>query len=122
MAKLLKLKKRTNERVLRWRDWRPRRRYAVVGAVEAADEIPDHLPRKVLVVVQGAAGPSWVAFDCPCRRRHRLLLPLGKGPGHRWNLNESKPPSLKPSVDSFDEGDRCHFFLTGGLIRWAGNR
>jgi len=122
MAKRLRSRRGRTVASLRWRDWLPRRRYEVLGSVDAADEIPDRLPRRGLVVVQAEDTPTWVAFDCPCDRRHRLLMPLGVGPGHRWRLTDNRYPSLKPSVDSFDAGRRCHFFLTEGRIQWAGSR
>lgn len=122
MAKRLKYRKRQTMASLRWRDWLPRRRYRLLGAVDAADEMPERLPRRGVVVVQAEGPPTWVAFDCPCDRRHRLLMPLGVGPGNRWRLTGSAHPTLRPSVDSFDAGERCHFFLTQGRIHWAGIR
>jgi hypothetical protein len=85
----------------------------------AADLLPDRLPRKALVTVEGRTGPVWVAFDCPCRRRHRLLIPLRMDRSPHWFLTATQPPSLHPSVDSHDGGHRCHFWLTDGRIRWA---
>lgn len=102
-----------------WWSWLPRRRYRVMRRVDAADLVPDRLPRKALVTVENDAGPAWVAFDCPCRGRHRLLIPLSMGRSPHWLLTGSKTPSLHPSVDSESEGKRCHFSLIDGRIHWA---
>jgi hypothetical protein len=91
----------------------------VIGAVDAADLIPARLPKKGLVVVEDESGPSWVAFDCPCPRRHRLLVRLSTTHCPHWRLDTARYASLNPSVDSHDAGQRCHFWLTNGRIRWA---
>lgn len=104
---------------LTWWARRPRRRYAVLGTVSEADLVPDRLPRKGVVLVANDSGPKWIAFDCPCRRRHRLLVPLSQSRHPHWTVDGSKHPSLRPSVDSHDSGDRCHFWLARGRIRWA---
>jgi hypothetical protein len=106
--------------VLSWWERRPRRRYRIVASVAAADLVPERLPRKALVTVETDHGPAWLAFDCPCRRRHRLLIPLAPGKRPHWVLTGSKSVSLHPSVDSHDAGERCHFWLTDGRIQWAG--
>jgi hypothetical protein len=103
---------------LPWWAWLPRRRYRVIGAVDAADLIPEHLPRKGLVVVEDHSAPSWVAFDCPCNRRHRILLPLDRRRKTHWRLETKRFASLFPSVDSYEAGTRCHFWLRNGLVRW----
>lgn len=105
-----------------WHSWLPRRRYWVAGMVEAADEVPERLPRKALIVVERGGRPSWVAFDCPCSRCHRLLIPLSSRVSPHWRLSDSKRPSLAPSVDSTDGELRCHFWLKNGLIQWAGRQ
>lgn len=105
--------------VLPWWSWLPRRRYRVVGSVDAADLVPDRLPRKAMVLVENSHGPAWVAFDCPCRRRHRLLLPLDERRRPHWRLTVACFASLYPSVDSHENGTRCHFVLRQGRVRWA---
>jgi hypothetical protein len=103
-----------------WQRHRPRWRYSVIGAVDAADLVPDRLPKKVLVVVEKARRPVWVAFDCPCTRQHRLLIPLSAGVTPHWTLNVDSAPTIYPSVDSHHAGHRCHFWLKNGRIQWAG--
>ena len=39
-----------------WWSWLPRRRFRVIGVVDAADLIPDRLPRKGMVVVENRNG------------------------------------------------------------------
>jgi Family of unknown function (DUF6527) len=104
---------------LPWRVWLPRRRYRVVVTVGAADLVPHRLPRRGLVMVDGGRGPSWLAFDCPCSNRHRLLLSLNVSHRPHWRLDNPARPSLHPSIDSHDGGRRCHFWLSDGRIRWV---
>jgi hypothetical protein len=91
----------------------------MAARVEAADLVPARLPRKALVVVEDREGPSWVAFDCPCRRRHRLLIRLAAGERPHWRLTGLQAPSLDPSVDSHDGEQRCHFWLINGKVWWV---
>ena len=93
----------------------------MLGAVDAADLIPERLPRKGLVVVEDRKGPSWVAFNCPCREHHRLMVRLSASSNPHWRLDGDKRLSLRPSIDSHDDGRRCHFWLTNGKIRWVGD-
>lgn len=103
-----------------WARHRPRRRHAVVGAVDAADLLPDPLPRKALVIVGTDKRPTWVGFVCPCERHHTLLLPLATSRTPHWVLRGDRRPTLHPSVDSHDGGQRCHFWLKDGRIQWVG--
>ncbi len=104
---------------LSWWSRRPRRRYAILGTVADADLVPDRLPRKGIVLVASDSGLKWIAFDCPCSRRHRLLIPLAESRRPHWMLDDSNHPSLRPSIDSHESGERCHFWLSNGRIRWA---
>jgi hypothetical protein len=101
-----------------WARHRPRWRYCIAGSVDAADLLPDLLPKKALVVVENDERATWVAFDCPCKRRHRLLIPLSTSKQPHWKLRRDKRPSLTPSVDSHDGVQRCHFWLTNGPMGW----
>lgn len=105
---------------IRWRKWFPRLRYAVVCIAPAADLIPRRLPRKGITVVDDGPGPSWIAFDCPCRRRHRLIISVNEHIRPCWRLSVEPRLSLFPSVDVVDGGRRCHFWLRDGTIQWAG--
>jgi hypothetical protein len=119
MARRLTWAWRTAHGVLPWRTWLPHRRYHVAARVDAADLVPEHLPHKAMIVVTNRRGPSWVAFDCPCDRRHRLLIRLAVGEQPHWRLTGLHAPSLFPSIDSHDSGHRCHFWLVNGKVRWV---
>jgi len=97
----------------------PFRKWRVVGEVEAADEIPDKLPRRAIVLVGNAAYPKWVAFDCPCNRGHRIMLPLVKTVKPHWQLQKFEPATIWPSVDSDGGSYRCHYFIRSGKVKWA---
>ncbi|MGH9918146.1 MAG: DUF6527 family protein [Nitrososphaerales archaeon] len=36
-----------------------------------------------------------------------------------WRLTDWKHPSLHPSIDAEDAGERCHFWLIKGTAKWA---
>lgn len=104
-----------------WRDrfpW-PRRKLRVVQIVAAADEIPDHLPRKGAVVVGSLENPTWVAFDCPCVDRHRVMLNLDPRRRPAWTMQSSEPLTLRPSIDELLDQKRCHYFIRGGKVQWV---
>ena len=105
--------------VLPRRSWLPHRRYHVAARVEAADLVPARLPRKAMVIVENRGIPTWVAFDCPCHRGHRLLIRLTEDERPYWRLTRLQPPSLQPSVNSRDGGQRCHFRMINGRVRWT---
>ena len=104
-----------------WWRWLPRRHYAIVSTASAADLIPERLPRKGLAIVDDGRGPSWIALDCPCRCRHRLLISLSDHIRPCWHLTAEPRPSLAPSVDVIEDGRRCHFWLKDGSIQWVGS-
>jgi hypothetical protein len=108
-------------RRLHWWQWIPRRAWRLVLVVDEADEIPTRLPRKAAALVGPDANPKWVAFDCPCRRGHRVMLNLDRRRRPSWTLVTRQPLTLHPSID--DHGiDRCHFFVRAGTIAWAPSR
>ena len=49
-----------------WRAVWPFSPWRIVAEVDAADEVPDRLPRKGAVLVGSRQHPKWIAFDCPC--------------------------------------------------------
>lgn len=119
MARRLVPRSATTTATVPWWSWLPRRRYAIVGRVKEADEIPQSLPRKGMIVVGGDTAPTWVAFDCPCPLRHRLLIPLTARRTPHWQLTSWGRPSLYPSVASTHNGIGCHFWLDQGRVRWV---
>jgi len=71
------------------------------------------------VLVKGTRGASWAVFDCPCVRRHRLLIALDPRTHPRWRISGRRRPSLTPSIDVVETGMRCHFWLTKGAVKWS---
>lgn len=93
--------------------------FRVVAVVDAADEIPDQIPSKGAVVVGSLAGPTWIAFDCPCVDRHRVILNLDTRRRPVWKLSGTRPLSLSPSIDELRGRIRCHYFIRKGRVWWA---
>jgi hypothetical protein len=91
----------------------------VVALVDAADEIPNHLPRNGAVIVGSRDNPTWVAFDCPCVQHHRVMLNLDARRRPVWTLRASRPLTLHPSVNELRAGTRCHYFVRSGKVHWA---
>ncbi|MCP3446178.1 DUF6527 family protein [Bradyrhizobium sp. CCGUVB14] len=105
-----------------WLDWLPRQPLQCVGLVESADEIPEKLPKNAAVVVGTMARPKWVAFDCPCKSGHRIMLNLDRARSPWWSLSKVDGPlSLSPSVNYYDGRRRCHYFVRNGKIDWSGD-
>jgi Family of unknown function (DUF6527) len=99
--------------------WIPGRAWRIVAAVEAADEIPRRLPPKGAVIVGSLQRPKWLAFDCPCKTGHRIMVTLD--PTHRphWVVRETKKLTIYPSVDYRTPERRCHYYVSNGKIRWV---
>jgi hypothetical protein len=106
------------ERSLGWTAWIPRRRYFVAAEYEAADQLPDRIPRRAVLLVRPQQQLTWLALDCPCTRRHRLLVNLDPGRSPTWSV-EARPVTISPSIDVVDDGVRCHFTIRHGRVRWA---
>jgi len=109
------------DRISFW-DWLPLplRSWRVVLHVAAADEIPERLPFKGAVTV-GPHGRalSWIAFDCPCGRGHRVMLNLDASRAPRWKVRSTRPLTIQPSVDDCSIDKQCHYFITQGKTIWA---
>lgn len=97
-----------------WWEWWPFSRWRLIGPVEAADEVPDRLPRRGAILVGTRQHPKWIAFDCPCRHRYRILLPLDARRRPHWRLHPGERLTLRPSIDALNESRRCHYFITNG--------
>lgn len=96
--------------------------YTCAVTVDSVLDVPDTLaPRAAALVRPAGLVPQWLAFDCPCRDRHRLLINLSPSRTPHWNvtLAANGAISLTPSVDAFTEAGRCHFWLKQGSIRWV---
>lgn len=105
-----------------WWEWIPGRAWRIVTAVEAADEIPARLPPNGAVLVGSSQRPKWLAFDCPCKTGHRIMVALD--PAHRphWTIVKENKLSIYPSVDYQTSDRRCHYLVTNGKITWVNDR
>lgn len=102
-----------------WKCLRYRRRYRVAYFVDAADEVPERLAKRTAAVVLDDHGEKWLAFDCPCRDHHRLLINLDTRRTPFWRIRGESPLDLAPSVDVTRGARRCHFWVRDGRIRWT---
>jgi hypothetical protein len=103
-------------------EWLPWRGWRIVTTVEAADEIPEHLPAGGAVVVGTLERPKWLAFDCPCKAGHRIMVTLDRANWPHWSIKNGKKLTVSPSVDYHTPERRCHYFITDGKIIWAKDR
>lgn len=106
---------------IRWWRWLPypRKQWRTVLGVDAADEIPDRIPGRSAVIVGSQDSATWIAFDCPCKRKHRVMLNLDPRRRPTWRLASASPLTLFPSVDDHSAGVRCHYFVREGKINWV---
>jgi hypothetical protein len=105
-----------------WWQWLPIFRWRIVAIVEAADEVPTRLPRNGAVLVGSAERPKWIAFDCPCRSGHRIMLNTDKSRLPHWSTTSQGRLTISPSVDYYEVPKRCHYFVQNGRIRWVHDR
>jgi hypothetical protein len=103
-------------------EWVPGRSWRIVVTVNAADEIPKKLPRNAVVLVASGGVQKWLAFDCPCRTGHRVMLNLDHSRYPHWKFNGGKKLTISPSVDWNGGGRTCHYFIRAGRIVWANLR
>lgn len=101
-----------------WFPW-PRKKWKVALRVTAADEIPPRIPPKCAVLVQNHTQASWIAFDCPCKRGHRVMLNLSPERQPCWTLGSTALLTLAPSIDDHSIDDQCHYFIREGRVEWA---
>lgn len=97
----------------------PRRKWRIVARAEAADLVPDRLPRRGVALAGPAEHPNWAVFDCPCGRGHRVMINLDPTRRPVWRVLSDKPLSLRPSIDDLAGERRCHFWIRDGLTVWA---
>lgn len=104
-----------------WWQWLPFWRWRMIGMVDSADEIPDRLPRNAAVVVGDDRFPKWLAFDCPCRKGHRIMLNTDRARRPSWRFSRTPEGHLTvtPSVDFVGDAFRCHYFIREGKIEWT---
>ncbi|MFC3695583.1 DUF6527 family protein [Chenggangzhangella methanolivorans] len=106
---------------IRWWDWLPFQPWRQVDVVEAADEVPETMPARGVVLVGRADAPKWAVFDCPCGRQHRIMLNLddSRKPFWRVAVAERWHYTIVPSVDAQTRGRRCHYHVRNGRTAWA---
>jgi hypothetical protein len=102
-----------------WWQWLPWPYWRIVAEVEAADEVPVRLPRKGVVLVRQWRTAKWLAFDCPCRGGHRVLLNLESSRWPHWRLLDNRSLTLSPSIDERTAMGRCHYFIVRGRVVWV---
>jgi hypothetical protein len=104
------------------REWLPFRGWRIVAIVEAADEIPKHLPRRGAVLVGTREHPKWIAFDCPCRIGHRIMLNTDRARIPYWSVAVQGSLTISPSIDYHQGKRRCHYFVRKGRTAWVHER
>ncbi|MER6401399.1 DUF6527 family protein [Kitasatospora sp. NPDC001603] len=62
---------------------------------------------------------KWLAFDCPCKEGHRVLLNLNPSILPNWTVKASEPLTVSPSIDELRGDKRCHYFIRYGHIDWT---
>ena len=104
-----------------WRTLFPDPGIRCIAKVESADEIPAELPKNGAVVVVSGSYQKWVAFDCPCSARHRIMLNLDRTRHPSWTVHQltNGNLSIAPSVNYYDGDRRCHYFIRDGQINWV---
>jgi hypothetical protein len=102
-----------------WWQWLPFFRWRIVATVESADEIPARLPRTGAVLVGSQLRPKWIAFDCPCRRGHRIMLTTDKAHAPHWTTTVKGRLTISPSIDFNAPTQRCHYFIRNGRVQWT---
>jgi len=96
--------------------------WRLVATVDAADEVPLRLPRRGFVLVGSRQRPRWLAFDCPCRARHRVLATLDSAHSPHWNLGRTRKLTVWPSFDCRGPAGRCHYFIRDGRVLWISEK
>lgn len=107
---------------LPWWEWIPGRSWRIVVTVEAADEIPMRLPLAGAVLVGSSNHPKWLAFDCPCRTGHRIMVTLDRAHYPHWTILDEKKLSVSPSIDYRSPGRHCHYLISRGKIVWVNEK
>lgn len=98
---------------LRWRRWK------IILEVPTGADVPESVPDKCVVLVKSSERSRWLAFDCPCRTGHRVMLNLDTRRKPTWLITSTKPLTLSPSVDELTPNHHCHYFIKHGRIKWV---
>lgn len=98
---------------LPWHAWR------IVRYVPSADEVPERLAHRSVVLVGNPGRATWAALDCPCKTGHRLLVNLDGTRRPVWRIESRRPLSIHPSIDDVTPERRCHFTIRNGKAKWV---
>jgi hypothetical protein len=107
---------------IRWWEWLPVFRWRIVAVVDSADNVPQRLPRNGAILVGARTRPKWIAFDCPCRRGHRIMLNTDKVRSPYWSTTVQGRLTISPSIDYAEPSQRCHYFIRNGRVKWVPER
>lgn len=105
------------EKIGLWQ-WLPIFGWRIVASVEAADQVPQRLPRNGAVVVGTVAANKWIVFDCPCRNGHRIMLNTDSARRPFWRVTRARGLSVEPSIDSTFRDLHCHYWIRNGRVEW----
>lgn len=94
-------------------------RWAIVMTVEAADEIPERIPQSSAILVAEPGQAKWIAFSCPCKRGHIVMLNVDGRRYPHWTVDEGKRLTLSPSVNDHSIDNGCHYFIRNGRVDWV---
>ena len=104
--------------------WIPHRRWRIVATIPEADEVPDNLPsRGVVVVALSGSNAKWLVFDCPCGAE-RIMINTDTRRAPAWRLWSSpvRGVTIQPSIDSRHDRGRCHYLIRHGRTIWVPER
>ena len=105
-----------------WWQWLPVFGWRIVLVVDSADNVPHRLPRNGAVLVGPSTLPKWIAFDCPCRSGHRIMLNTDKIRRPYWSTTVKGPLTISPSIDYQHLSRRCHYLVRNGHVTWVHER
>jgi hypothetical protein len=91
----------------------------VVTIVEAADDVPERLPRSGVALVGSHDRRQWLVLDCPCAARHRIFLNLELSRYPCWQVPDEGKLTVAPSVDAHVADRHCHYFIRRGRVVWV---
>lgn len=106
---------------IKWWQWLPLpwKKWGIILKVASADMIPDKIPAKTAVLVVDNLVTTWIAFNCPCRRGHRVMLNIDRRRRPAWSVDQAKPLTLSPSVYDHTIDNLCHYFIKQGHVQWV---
>lgn len=92
-----------------------RRRFRRIERVPRRSSLRSMDPNTIYIVGQPE---QWIIFLCPCNDTHEIALTIGDA--GQWRLSGSRRrPTIHPSINARGVDRRCHYWLTGGQVRWC---